>query len=98
MNFVRTRCQYPYWEVICRPQTIATLAVASDPRSALLATLFYQRWPAVPFSTTISQDFVTNRTEVTTTQDNDEFLINRPGTGLRKITKTKEILSLNYAC
>ena len=40
------------------------------------------------FSTTISQDFVTNRTEVTTTQDNDEFLINRPGTGLRKITKT----------
>ena len=40
------------------------------------------------FTTTISQDFVTNRTAVTTSQDNDEFLINRPGSGLRKITKT----------
>lgn len=40
------------------------------------------------FTTTISQDFVTNRTAVTSSQDNDEFLINRPGEGLKKITKT----------
>lgn len=40
------------------------------------------------FTTTISQDFLTNRTEVLTSQLNDEFLINRPGTGLRKLTKS----------
>jgi microcystin-dependent protein len=40
------------------------------------------------FTTTISQDFLTNRTETLTSQLNDEILINRPGTGLRKLTKT----------
>lgn len=40
------------------------------------------------FNTTISQDFLTNRTESLTSQLNDEILINRPGTGLRKLTKT----------
>jgi len=40
------------------------------------------------FTTTISQDFLTNRTETLTSQLNDEILINRPGTGLRKFTKT----------
>lgn len=40
------------------------------------------------FSTTINQDFLTNRTETIASQSNDEILINRPGTGLRKLTKT----------
>ena len=39
------------------------------------------------FTTTISQDFVTTKTEVLDSQSNDEFLINRPGLGLRKTTK-----------
>jgi microcystin-dependent protein len=39
------------------------------------------------FTTTISQDFVTTKTAVVDSQGNDEFLINRPGIGLRKTTK-----------
>lgn len=40
------------------------------------------------FTTTISQDFVTTKTAVVDSQNNDEFLINRPGIGLRKTTKS----------
>jgi microcystin-dependent protein len=39
------------------------------------------------FTTSISSDFIANKTPVTTSFVTDEFIINRPGTGVRKITK-----------
>lgn len=40
------------------------------------------------FTTTLSQDFINNKTAVTTVAGTDEFILNRPGTGLRKTTKS----------
>jgi microcystin-dependent protein len=37
------------------------------------------------FTTTLNSTFLTDKTQVTTVEINDEVLINRPGTGLRKI-------------
>jgi microcystin-dependent protein len=39
------------------------------------------------FETTIDPAFVTDKTKVTSVEETDEILINRPGTGLRKITQ-----------
>ena len=38
------------------------------------------------FTTTLSQDFISNKTAITTVADTDEFIINKPVTGLRKAT------------
>jgi microcystin-dependent protein len=40
------------------------------------------------FTTVISQDLISNKTEATTSESTDVLLIYRPGTGLRKTTKT----------
>jgi microcystin-dependent protein len=46
------------------------------------------------FNTQINQPFVADKTAVTTPDSADEILINRPGTGLRKITQNNLIANI----